>query len=101
LGLISDRASKKLVVERDYIFTLNFADISPDPWRLSLKIDVRSYKLPHFVSAQSRQPERVELYDAEVCADGNCRPGDDVNTTWYKVDGPGAVDFGDKNVLKT
>ncbi|UCF42279.1 MAG: hypothetical protein JSV99_06610, partial [Planctomycetota bacterium] len=35
-----------------------------------------------------RQPGRVGLYDAEVCADGNCRPGDDVNTTWYKVDEP-------------
>ena len=47
------------------------------------------------------QPGRVELYDAEVCADGNCRPPDDVNTVWYKVDGPGTVDFGDKNVVKT
>lgn len=27
--------------------------------------------------------------------------GDDVNTVWYKVDGPGTVDFGDKNVVKT
>jgi hypothetical protein len=27
--------------------------------------------------------------------------GDDVNTVWYKVDGPGRVDFGDKNVVKT
>ncbi len=43
----------------------------------------------------------MELYDAEVCAGGDCRPGDDVNTVWYKVDGPGTVDFGDKNVVKT
>ncbi len=26
---------------------------------------------------------------------------DDVNTVWFKVDGPGTVDFGDKNVVKT
>jgi len=36
----------------------------------------------------------VELCDAEVCADSNCRPPDDVNTVLpkaqgYKVDGPG------------
>ena len=35
---------------------------------------------------------RVELSGAEVCADGNCRPPDDVNTVWFKVDGPGTVE---------
>lgn len=27
------------------------------------------------------QPGRVELYGVEVCADGNCTPPDNINTT--------------------
>jgi len=46
-------------------------------------------------------PTALELYAAEVCADGNCTSPDDINTVRFNIDGPGMVDFGDKNVVKT